>query len=212
MTPRTLTRKQVRQVDRRAIEHYGMSGLVLMENAGRGTVDVIERIGIDGPVVVLCGRGNNGGDGFVIARHLELRGFSVRVLLFTDPTGLSGDAEANFKILEKCGLPIEVVTETSRPEEPADNLNDADWIIDALLGTGATGDPRPPYDLAVDLPSGLDCDSGEAAHPAFRAHHTCTFVAAKPGFFAPGASEFTGKIHIVDIGVPRRLVEEVSAS
>lgn len=85
MPPPFLTREQVRAVDRRAIDEYGMSGLVLMENAGRGCADVLCRIGIAGPVVICCGRGNNGGDGFVIARHLDLRGIVVRVLAWCEP-------------------------------------------------------------------------------------------------------------------------------
>jgi NAD(P)H-hydrate epimerase len=97
----------------------------------------------------------------------------------------------------------------------------ADWIVDALLGTGARGEPRPPLDavidqinaaaaptLAIDLPSGLDCDTGEPARHTIRAAQTCTFVAAKPGFLTPGAEQFTGCVHVLDIGAPRRLVEE----
>ena len=99
-----LTREQCREIDRRAIEEYGISGLVLMENAGRGCVDVLERLGIDGPVVILCGKGNNAGDGFVIARHLEIRGHDCRVLLLCPPTELRGDAATNFAILQKTNV------------------------------------------------------------------------------------------------------------
>ena len=104
-------------------------------------------------------------------------------------------------------------------------LHDADWIVDAMLGTGASGKPRPPFDmaidwmnaqrcrkLAVDVPSGLDCDTGVAASHTIRAAHTCTFVAPKPGFFVPAAGRYTGEIHVLDIGVPRRLIDEVTAA
>src|SRR4051812_13577151 len=101
-----LTRDQCRELDRRAIDEYGISGLVLVENAGRGCVDVLERLGIDGPVVILCGKGNNAGDGFVIARHLEIRGYACRVLLLCPPVALRGDAAINFAILKKTGIPI----------------------------------------------------------------------------------------------------------
>ena len=101
-----LTREQSRQLDRRAIDEYGISGLVLMENAGRGTVDVLERLGISGPVVILCGKGNNAGDGFVIARHLEIRGHACKVILLSPPSELTGDAATNFAILEKTTVPI----------------------------------------------------------------------------------------------------------
>lgn len=222
MTVETLTRAQVRQVDRRAVEEYGFCGLVLMENAGRGVADRLCRMGIDGPVAVCCGKGNNAGDGFVIARHLDLRGFAVRVLLWAEPSELGGDAAANFRILEKTDVPIEIFGEGHDAARLEGLLADAAWIVDALLGTGARGEPRPPLDsvieqlnaaaaakLAVDLPSGLDCDTGEPARWTVHAAATCTFVAAKPGFFAPGAEEYTGEVHVLDIGIPHKLIEEV---
>ena len=104
----------------------------------------------------------------------------------------------------------------------AEQLAGADWIVDALLGTGARGEPRPPLDavidqlnaaaakrLAVDLPSGLDCDTGAAAQHTIRADETCTFVAMKRGFTTPGAEQYTGRVHVLDIGAPRALVEEI---
>ncbi len=206
-----LTRAQVREADRRAIEEYGISGLVLMENAGRGTADVLCRlIAGRGSVVIVCGKGNNGGDGFVIARHLDLRGIAVCVLLLADPKHLTGDAAANYQIIEKAGLRI-VPFGVARPESAKgvvfdidcfnEQIRAANWLVDAILGTGATGEPKPPLAeaidamnasgvpiLAVDVPSGLDCDTGVAAKHTIRASHTCTFVAAKPGFSAPGAS------------------------
>src|SRR3954469_8707158 len=99
-----LTREQVRAIDRRAIEEYGMSGLVLMENAGRGVAETMLVLGINGPVVICCGKGNNGGAGFVIARHLDNRGIPVRLLLFADPAELRGDASTNWLIASKSGI------------------------------------------------------------------------------------------------------------
>ena len=217
--PVALSCQQIRSIDRRAIEEYGMSGLVLMENAGRGCVDVLEQLRVEGPVVVCCGKGNNAGDGFVIARHLDLRGFAVKVCLWCQPSELSPDARVNFEILAKSGVPI------CRLEGGGDELNaelrGADWIVDALLGTGAKGEPRPPLDqiietinaqtgrkLAVDLPSGLDGDSGAAAAATIRAEHTCTFVAAKTGFTSPTAAPYLGQLHVLDIGAPRKLIKE----
>ncbi len=220
MNLQTLTREQSRLVDRLAIEEYGFSGLVLMENAGRGTADVLCRLGIDGPVVVCCGKGNNAGDGFVIARHLELRGHSVRVLLWAEPEELTGDAAANFQILTKTDVPIEVFGADDDSGRLSKSLDGAVWIVDALLGTGARGEPRPPLDevidrlnaaaapkLAVDLPSGLNCDTGRPASHTIRAAETCTFLAAKPGFFKPEAAPYVGRLHVCDIGVPRKLIE-----
>ncbi len=222
--PPTLTRAQVRRVDRLAIEQFGISGLVLMENAGRGVADTLCELGIDGPVVVCCGKGNNAGDGFVIARHLDLRGHDVRVLLWGLPDELAGDAAANFRILGKTDVPIEVFSDSDEAARLDDALAGAAWIVDALLGTGARGEPRPPLDvaidrlnassasrLAVDIPSGLDCDTGEPAEHTFAAAVTCTFVAAKPGLLADGAEAYVGRLHVLDIGAPRKLLELASS-
>src|SRR5215475_15723428 len=101
-----LSREQVRAIDRRAIEEFGVPGVVLMENAGRGAAEVLLALGARGPVVVCCGKGNNGGDGFVIARHLDNRAVPLRVLLFGRPDELAGDAAINYQIIAKSGLPI----------------------------------------------------------------------------------------------------------
>jgi NAD(P)H-hydrate epimerase len=204
-----LTRQQARELDRRAIEELGINSLVLMENAGRGATDILCSLGIDGPVVICCGKGNNAGDGFVLARHLNLRGHEVRVIAWSTIEELTCDAAANARILENVGVPI-----AWKKSACIDVLTGAAWIVDALLGTGATGNPRPPLDavirqinasgipiFALDLPSGLDCDTGEAAEPTIRAAHTCTFAAAKPGLLNPSATPYVGQLHITDIGV-----------
>ncbi len=212
---------KVREIDRQAIEEYGIPSVVLMENAGRGCTDVLCQLGIRGPVVICCGKGNNAGDGLVIARHLDLRGFQVHILFWSDPAELTGDAQLNYSIVRQAGLNIETSPDAASPQWLADRLADADWIIDALLGTGARGEPRAPYDvvidqlnghsarkLAVDIPSGLDCDSGTAASHTFRADHTCTFVVAKAGLVADGADVWAGQLHVLDIGAPRKLLAE----
>lgn len=199
-----------------------MCGLVLMENAGRGCTDTLCQLGVAGPVVICAGKGNNAGDGFVIARHLDLRGHAVRVLLFGRPDELQGDAAANYAILVKAGVPIEVFPALDEARL-AEALAGAAWIVDALLGTGARGEPRPPLDrvleqlnasparkLAVDLPSGLDCDTGQPAAQTFRADHTCTFVAGKRGFAAAAAGPYVGQVHVLDIGVPRKLLAQLA--
>jgi NAD(P)H-hydrate epimerase len=223
MAIRPLSRAEVREVDRRAIEEYGVSGLVLMENAGRGCVEVLTALGCAGPVVIVCGRGNNAGDGFVIARHLDIRGVPVSIVLLGSPDSLRGDAAANYEIVARSHLPMIDLSQQFDADRLVAELHRAEWIVDALLGTGSTGSPRPPMDvairlmnaakakrLAVDLPSGLDCDTGEPAALTFRADHTCTFVAAKIGFGSSAATAFLGQVHVVDIGAPRRLIEENS--
>lgn len=215
----TMTRQQVREVDRRAVEEFGLSGRVLMENAGRGAADVLRDRGVRGPVVLCCGKGNNGGDGFVIARHLEAAGVDVEVLLFTDPHELTGDAATNFAVLRRAQTPVTAALELSPAEREA-TLQSADWIVDALLGTGLTGEVRAPYDeaiacinragrpvLAVDLPSGMDCDSGQPLGSCVQAQVTATFVARKQGFDASGAEGLTGEVVVLPIGVPRLLLQ-----
>jgi NAD(P)H-hydrate epimerase len=217
-----LNRAESRRLDRLAIERYGIPGIVLMENAGRGVADVLVGLQIDGPVVICCGRGNNAGDGLVIARHLDLRGYDARVLIWADPSELTGDAATNFQILDKTSVPIELFWPEDNLDRLDQELASAAWVVDALLGTGARGNPRSPLDavirklnasgcrkLAVDVPSGLDCDTGQPGQPTFGADHTCTFVAPKNGFLAPEAAGYLGQLHVLDIGAPRQLLDEV---
>jgi NAD(P)H-hydrate epimerase len=225
--PPILNRESVRQLDRRATEEFGVPGIVLMENAGRGVADKLCELGIAGTVVICCGPGNNGGDGFVIARHLDLRGVAVKVFTWGWQPPLAGgqrppgDAATNLSILEASGIAIHY---NADPSALAAAMAGAAWIVDALLGTGSHGEPRSPLDeiistinasgvpvMAIVLPSGLDCDTGEAAKHTIRAQHTCTFVAAKPGFLIESAKQYTGQVHVCDIGAPRVLVEEMLA-
>lgn len=225
----SLSRDEVRDVDRRAIDEFGMTGLVLMENAGRNAAERLIQLGIGGLVVVCAGKGNNGGDGFVIARHLELRGFDVRVLLFASPDELTGDAAFNWRILEKGETSRLVLGQRPSVSDVDHQLSHADWIVDALLGTGTVGTLREPYRMAistiqrsgqrvfaVDLPSGLDCDTGlpielrpDGSAMCVTAQHTVTFVARKRGFDNPTSRAFTGEVYVANIGIPKRLLDEV---
>lgn len=198
-----------------------MTGLVLMENAGRGCADVLCRLGCQAKVVIVCGSGNNAGDGFVIARHLELHGAQVQVVLLGDPTALRGDAASNFAILQKCEIPTLELAGNFDPNALMRALAGAQWLVDALLGTGASGPPRSPWDtviqmlndhparrLAIDLPTGLDCDTGVPSPTTVRADCTCTFVAHKRGFANPLATPYLGAVEVIDIGVPKKLLSE----
>ncbi len=224
MRSQPLSREQVRDVDLRAVEDFYMPSILLMENAGRGAAEVLESQGINGPILICAGKGNNGGDGFVMARHLENRGHEVRVLLFCDPKTLKGDAAINFQILEAANTPLEVWAAKVGATPLSKRLRGADWIVDALLGTGTQGEIRDPFAtiiqainqssakvLAVDLPSGMDCDTGQPLGPCVKADVTATFVARKIGFDAPGASNLTGVVHVVDIGVPRCILTNVES-
>ena len=219
---RSLSRAEVREVDHRAIAEYGLPGIVLMENAGRNAAALLRELGAVGRVAIVCGKGNNAGDGFVIARHLETMGLEPRLLLAA-ADGYAGDAAINHGVAVKAGLPIVHLAEAG----PADwnrELGRAAWIVDALLGTGATGAAHGGIAVAieainavrslgearvfaVDLPSGLDCDTGLPLGPCVRADVTGTFVARKRGFDRPDSEAFTGRVHVLDIGVPRRLLE-----
>jgi NAD(P)H-hydrate epimerase len=220
-----LTRQQVRELDRRAIDEFGVPGIVLMENAGRGVAEVIRQLALPGPVVICCGKGNNAGDGLVIARHLENRGYEVRVLLWAEPDKLPPDAATNYRIVQAAGIPLEVLgpDDSLAPLEAA--IGAAGTLVDALLGTGATGEPRPPLDavielmngsgrpiVAIDLPSGLDCDTGEVGASTIRAAHTCTFVATKPGLVKPSVASYVGQLQVIDIGAPRKLLKNILES
>ncbi|MEX0727172.1 MAG: NAD(P)H-hydrate epimerase [Planctomycetaceae bacterium] len=222
MTPQhVLTRDEVREIDRRAVEQFGMSSLVLMENAGRGCTEWMMRLGIRGRVTICAGKGNNGGDGFVIARHLENARHDVIVLLTCPAHELRGDALANYNILKVAGTPIHEWSSSESFNAWPEILNHADWIVDALLGTGMQGDVREPYRtaialinthhparvLAVDIPSGMDCDTGDVLGTCIKASCTATFVALKPCFQVPSAEHYTGPVKVIDIGVPRVMWE-----
>lgn len=218
MLNRSITRDQARLVDALAVSDYGMSGAMLMESAGRGVADRLCALGIDGPVAICCGAGNNGGDGYVVARYLDARGYALRILALADPAKLRGNAALNLRILERSNVPISCPS----TDQFARHLDGCQWVIDALLGTGARGEPRSPLAeaiqsinaakqrvLAIDVPSGLDCDTGLAAMHTIVAEHTCTLVATKPGFLVPAAARYVGQVHVIDIGLPRKLIDDV---
>jgi NAD(P)H-hydrate epimerase len=209
-----LSRDEARELDRRAVEDLGVPSLVLMENAGRGTAELLVRLGVHGPVLVCCGKGNNGGDGFVVARHLDLRGIAVRVFLFGRPEELTPDAAVNYRILERAGPSIRVFSDEVDFAALRQALAGAEWVVDALFGTGLKGPVRAPFAqiittindsparvLAVDIPSGLDCDSGQPLGPTIRARHTATFLAMKKGYNDPAARPWLGQVHVLDLGV-----------
>jgi NAD(P)H-hydrate epimerase len=220
-----LSRDEARALDRRAMDEWGVPGVVLMENAGRGCAELLVRLGIEGRVVVCCGKGNNGGDGFVIARHLDNAGARVAVLLFADPAGLTADAAVMYRILTHDGPPILRYSGNAIDEaQLRGEFARADWIVDALFGSGLTGPLRTPFDLivrainesaarvlALDIPSGLDSDSGLPLGATVRAHHTATIAALKKGFVRPEAQAWLGQVHVIDMGAPRRLLEAEGA-
>ncbi|MCS7168102.1 MAG: NAD(P)H-hydrate epimerase [Gemmatales bacterium] len=167
-------------------------------------------------VVVCCGRGNNGGDGYVLARHLSLAQVPVQVIAFADPDQLTGDARWAAEVYRRLGGTLHNFWHTPLDETRlCQLLTDADWVVDALFGTGLKGAVRPPFDrvveilnashkpiLAVDIPSGLDCDTGQPLGVAIRARCTATMAAWKRGFLTESARLFTGDVYVVSLGVP----------
>ncbi len=202
-----LSAPEQRATDEWAIGELGIPGLELMERAGAGLAELTIELAPGGPVAVVCGKGNNGGDGLVAARVLREWGLQVRVLMVGSPEDLRGDARANLERLPG-----------TAPErfDPA-ALEGVGAIVDAILGTGFSGEPREPAASAIeainrageqsvvvacDVPSGVDATSGEAAGAAVRARATATFHAGKPGLWiAPGKAR-AGRVRVIDIGIP----------
>ena len=215
-----MTRKQVRSFDAWAINELGIPGVVLMENAGRSCAELIKEklSGIAKPkVCIFCGTGNNGGDGFVIARHLKNSGFEVAVVICGDRNKIKGDAKINLDILENLGQQI-IEPDLNRSDllqQIKELAAGADMLVDGIFGTGLEGLVSENYQrlirivnslgipiLAIDIPSGLDCDSGKPLGEAIRANFTVTFVAMKKGFTAgKEVSAYTGDIFIASTGV-----------
>jgi hydroxyethylthiazole kinase-like uncharacterized protein yjeF len=229
MTP-VLSRAQMRAFDAYAIGQSSVPGLLLMENAGRGATDVLVRELYSGNArgarpVVVCGSGNNGGDGLVIARHLLVRGASPTVFFAGDADKMAHDARANFEAWRGIGGEIQWLP----PGAPLSTLDHAlasdEIVVDALFGTGldrpiegwlanvvqAINVSRGPR-FAVDLPSGLDADTGAALGVAVEAAVTATFAHYKLGLLTPSGASLAGRVHVVDIGVPAALASHAGVS
>jgi NAD(P)H-hydrate epimerase len=215
-----LTRQQIREVDRRAIEEYGIPSILLMENASRAVADAACEM-LDGncvgEILILVGPGNNGGDGLAAARHLANRGADITIALLSDPGHFKGDALINWNIAQAMKIRTVPATEQLIESEPTM------LMIDALFGTGLNRPPADPFPaivkavkhsnrpvLAVDLPSGLDCDTGKPLGPCIHATQTVTFVAHKIGFASESAQPYLGRVTVADIGAPRELIDAIA--
>jgi len=219
-----LDAETMRGTDRWAISERGVPGLELMENAGAAVTRTAERMAPDGPVTILCGKGNNGGDGLVVARMLRDSGREVDVVCVGAPEELTGDARVNLERLpgpapvDLDGVPWSEHEERPRGTAPGPEelLSGAALVVDALLGTGFQGEPRGevaraiaalvatgPKVLSVDIPSGVDASTGEAAEAVVQASVTVTFHAAKPGLWINPGKAHAGAVEVADIGIPR---------
>ena len=216
------TPEQMQGIDRKAIDGLGIPGLELMENAGQSTYEMI--VEYYGPmegnrIAVVCGKGNNGGDGHVVARYLKEDGAHVEIFLLCKKDAPKGDAEANLKKAIKLGIPVHEITDQNNFYVPDDAL----LIVDAIFGTGFSGDIKAPYNeiirkinesdipvVAVDAPSGLDGETGKVSSPTVKADLTVTFGLPKIGqVFYPGKS-YCGSLEIVDIGFPAGLDDDIN--
>ncbi len=220
---RVLSRAQIRELDRIAIESFRIPGLLLMENAGRGAAERIFELlpGGDPLVVIVCGTGNNGGDGFVVARQLQAWGVQdVAVWIVGDPARVKGDARVNLDAWTALGGEVSAAWSEDELRRLEGVLEAADVVVDALFGTGldrAVGEPfarvisainaSAGRCVALDLPSGLDADTGAALGTAVRADTTMTFGALKLGLVTPNGADHAGEVHVASLGIPERIVE-----
>jgi len=217
--------QEIKEIDRRAMDSYGISGLILMENAGLKIFQKIKEIYPDlksKRVVILSGAGNNGGDSFVVARHLHNYGTKVKVLLLTSPNKFREEAKINWEIINKMGLDITII-EDSKDELLEKYLREAHLLVDGILGTGLRGPAKglaaevitlvnqlQKEVVAIDIPSGLEADLTIIKGPCIKANFTITLGLPKIGLlFYPGA-DYAGKILVEDIGIPQELLESES--
>lgn len=218
------TAEQMQELDRKAIETYRIPGILLMENAGREATEAILASFPDldkKRVAIIAGKGNNGGDGFVIARHLMNRRIPVKVILLTDPKSLRGDAETNHYIFHRMRGEIIPAPSAKDYQKIKRDVEKADLLVDAIFGTGLDAEVRGYYRevidhlnslnkplVAVDIPSGLNANTGKPLGTAIRASLTVTFGLPKLGLLLSPGTDYVGTLKIVDIGIPKNLVEE----
>ncbi len=216
---------EMQQMDRLTIEAFGIPGRVLMENAGRGATEILLRKKPDihnKSIGIIAGRGNNGGDGFVMARYLVQKGIKVAVYLLADRKRVAGDAAANLRLLEPLEVPVIELTDREEFFKYIELMLNHDIWIDAILGTGLKSDVKgffreiiefinssKKYIFSVDIPSGLNSDTGLPCGIAAIANATATFAFAKTGQILYPGAEYTGDLEIVDIGIPPHIADEV---
>ncbi len=228
----TLTTQEVRRVDQLAVDKWGVPSIVLMENAARGAAQelltLLKRdVGLAADqvrIAIVCGGGNNGGDGLAMARHLHNAGAQVNIDLTRPDEDFKADAATNLHIVKQMKLPIHALTDPGQLPAAVDRWRECHVIVDAMLGTGFFGQVRQPLAsviaaindlrahsavvvMAVDVPSGLDADTGQVGGVAIAADLTVTFVTAKPGLLTAGAKTHVGQLIVCDIGVGSDLID-----
>jgi hydroxyethylthiazole kinase-like uncharacterized protein yjeF len=227
-----LSRNEARAIDAAAISRLGLTGPLLMENAARGVADVLVQEFCEvttrhdnalpvGRVIIICGPGNNGGDGLALVRLLAACDISADVRLLRAGRSLADDAQFNLNVLLAAGIQVMELANSSDFVQQLAGVETSDVIVDCLLGTGIRGNVRSPYlelieaingsparVLAVDVPSGLDCDLGTASGVCIHADRTVTFVGRKRGFDIPESKRFTGDVSVAHIGLPQHWIRD----
>jgi len=222
---KTVTAKQIKELDRIAIQNLGIESLFLMENAGRAIAEEVVKLlknKKNKKISIFCGKGNNGGDGFVAARYLIKKNFEVKNFLVGQVKEITSDACTNLDLLLKMEQKIIQIPDGKSFRRHKDKVKGSGLIIDALLGVGLQGEVREPFKsiieflnksrrpiVSVDAPSGLDATTGKFLGVCVKADKTVTFGLAKKGFFINQGSEFVGKLKVVDIGWPKSLIREI---
>ncbi|MFA5168621.1 MAG: NAD(P)H-hydrate epimerase [Candidatus Omnitrophota bacterium] len=213
-----ISAEEARRIDQSAIRDYCIPGLLLMENAGRSVSDVISREYKPCKVLVVTGKGNNGGDGLVVARHLANRGYPVQVALLEDPARLKADPLLNFSIVVKMKIPW-VLMATASEGKIFEFCRESELVVDAIFGIGVHSPVRGIFERAIrainrcqrpvvsiDIPSGLDADTGQVHGVAVKAAKTVTLALPKRGLFDGEGRAYAGEIEVADIGIPRELL------
>ncbi|MBI5875819.1 MAG: NAD(P)H-hydrate epimerase [Deltaproteobacteria bacterium] len=212
----------MRRLDGAATKKYGIAGLVLMENAGRGVAEIIERdFSGSKRVSIFAGKGNNGGDGFVAARHLSNKGFKVSVYLLAKKSDVKSDAKTNLDIWEKMGGEIKTILSAKDIDKNKSVILHSALIVDAIFGTGLSSDAKGIHKAAIDfinrmnkpvaaidVPSGLDASNGRILGSCVKAAITATMAAPKIGLCVYPGADYAGRVETVDIGMPQQLLED----
>ena len=213
----------MRQIDKRAIEEFGIPAIILMENAGyKASCIALDMISKEKErrVICVCGRGNNGGDGFVCARHLINKAVETDVFLLGNPDKLKGNAKINYQILKNMNEAIRILKNKEDFSFFRRRLNEAALLIDAIFGIGLSGEVKEPYKkiinlmnqskkpiLAIDVPSGLDATEGNILGACIKAAKTITFALPKTGFIKNDGSSSVGELITADISIPKILLK-----
>jgi len=222
---KVVTAQEMREIDGRVIEEIGIPGAVLMENAGMSVFNLIRELTEGFPpggfkVAIFVGKGNNGGDGLVVARHLHNHDYRVSVYLLAPPESFSGSARLNLELARKTGVPIETIDSPEKLDEIWRDIGEIDIAVDAIFGTGLKGAVRglagevierinqlKAVRVAVDLPSGLNADTGAVEGPCVRADFTVTMALPKRGLLLYPGADYCGEVRVADIGFPKVAIE-----